>query len=116
MHWQKSLLSSPLGIDDYPSFRDTLSRANHVVVVGDNNGEIVFDRLLIEEMAKVRPCRYTYIVRGRPVINDVTIEDARSVGMHHVAELVQRGLRRARSAAVRLFQPECVNSWVELTW
>jgi len=87
----EALLTRPLGIDDYQSFREELSRADHVLIVGDNNGEIVFDRLLIEEMRKLRPCRYTYVVRGRPVINDVTHEDARSVGIDCVADIVENG-------------------------
>ena len=86
-----SMLAAPLAIDDYASFRQRMSVAEHILVVGDNNGEIVFDRLLIEEMRKVRDCRYTYVVRGRPVINDVTVEDARAVGMDRVAGLADSG-------------------------
>jgi damage-control phosphatase, subfamily I len=87
----EAMLTRPLGIDDYWSFQDVLSRAHHVLIVGDNNGEIVFDRLLIEEMMKIRACHYTYVVRGRPVINDVTLEDARSVGIDCVADIVESG-------------------------
>ena len=86
-----SMLAAPLGIDDYPALRECLSRAGHVLVVGDNNGEIVFDRLLIEQMQRIRPCRYTYVVRGRPVINDVTAEDALAVRMDRVADIVASG-------------------------
>lgn len=86
-----AMLAAPLAIDDYASYRRSLSHARHVLVVGDNNGEIVFDRLLIEEMRKARDCRYTYVVRGRPVINDVTVEDARAVGIDCVAGVVDSG-------------------------
>ncbi len=86
-----SMLAAPLGVDDYASFVDSLRRAEHVVVVGDNNGELVFDRLLIAEMRRLRSCRYTYVVRGRPVINDVTLSDAMSVGMGEVAALMDTG-------------------------
>jgi len=87
----EAMLASPLGIDDYTAFRRSLSHAGHVLMVGDNNGEIVFDRLLIEEMRKVRDCRFTYVVRGRPVINDITMEDAREVGIDRIAEVVDSG-------------------------
>ena len=83
-----SMLAAPLGVDDYRSFRERLAVARHVLVVGDNNGELVLDRLLIEEMQQMRSCRYTYVVRGRPVINDVTRDDALSVGMDRVADIV----------------------------
>ena len=87
----EAMIGGRLGIDDSEAFRHELSRAQHVLIVGDNNGEIVFDRLLIEEMARVRACRYTYVVRGRPVINDVTIHDAQSVGVDRVADVVESG-------------------------
>ncbi len=87
----ESMLAAPLGIDDYEAFRRRLSQARHVVMIGDNNGEVVFDRLLIQQMKKVRDCRYTYVVRGRPVINDVTVEDAHAVGIDHVAEVADTG-------------------------
>ena len=87
----ETMIGGQLGIDDYDAFRDALFRAQHVLVVGDNNGEIVFDRLLIEEMAREHACRFTYVVRGRPVINDVTAEDAREVGMDRVAAIVAGG-------------------------
>jgi len=98
-----SMLAAPLGIDDYAALRERLSEARHVLVVGDNNGEIVFDRLLIEQMRTIRPCRYTYVVRGRPVINDVTMEDALAVGMDRVADVVASG-----SGAPGLVLSDCV--------
>lgn len=87
----EAMLSEELGVDDYMSFAHCLGKASHVVFVGDNAGEIVFDRMLIEEMRKARDCRFTYVVRGRPVINDVTIEDARTVGIDRVAAIVDTG-------------------------
>ncbi|NLE94113.1 MAG: DUF89 family protein [Dehalococcoidia bacterium] len=87
----EAMLAAPLGIDDYEAFRHRLSQARHVVMIGDNNGEVVFDRLLIEQMKKVRGCRYTYVVRGRPVINDVTAKDAHAVGIDLVADVADTG-------------------------
>ena len=87
----RAMLSEELGVGDYVSFARCLGKASQVVFVGDNAGEIVFDRMLIEEMRKVRDCRFTYVVRGRPVINDVTIEDARTVGIDRVATIVDTG-------------------------
>lgn len=105
----EAMIGGRLGIDDCESFRDVLSRAQHVLIVGDNSGEIVFDRLLIEEMARVRACRYTYVVRGRPVINDVTIEDARSVGIDRIAEVVESG-----SGAPGLLLASCARNLQEM--
>lgn len=87
------VLATELAVNDYDAFAERLRSAGHVVVVGDNNGEIVFDRMLLEQMKRVRDCRYTYIVRGAPVINDVTREDARDVGIDLLADVVDSGSR-----------------------
>ncbi len=106
----RAALAAELGVNDYASFRSTLQKAAHVVVVGDNTGEIVFDRMLIEEMSKVSDCRFTYMVRGRPVINDVTIEDALTVGIDRLAAIADTGggapalvLARCSEEAMNLF-------------
>ncbi len=61
-----------------PALKDALGRARHVLFLADNTGEIAFDQLLIEQIG---PERVTVAVRGRPVINDATREDAEAVGL-----------------------------------
>jgi len=87
------VLSSELALDDYESLVARLRSADHVTVVGDNNGEVVFDRMLLEQLRRVRDCRYTYVVRGGPVINDVTRDDALEVGIDRLADVVDSGSR-----------------------
>lgn len=76
-----------LAIDHFASFRETLEKARHVVYLGDNAGETVFDRVLIETMGK----ETTYVVRDIPVINDATQEDARRSGLDAVARILPSG-------------------------
>ena len=59
-----------------------------VLYVLDNAGEIVFDRLLIEQLAghDVTAC-----VRGGPVINDATMVDAEQVGLADVCRVITTG-------------------------
>ncbi|MBN2797085.1 MAG: DUF89 family protein [Clostridia bacterium] len=66
---------------------DEIHSAKHIVVIGDNAGEIVFDRLLIEQINS----KVTYIVKGGPIVNDATRIDAEDVGMHKVAHVVDTG-------------------------
>ncbi len=62
--------------------------ADTILYLGDNAGEIVFDRMLIAHM----PCqKITYVVRGAPVINDVTMEDARQAGMLGLVRVIDNG-------------------------
>ncbi len=79
------------GVDDFERFRADLAEAKRVVYVGDNAGEIVFDRLLIEEIKKFSAAEIVYIVRGKPILNDVTLEDARTVGMPDVVRVISSG-------------------------
>ena len=58
----------------------------------DNAGEIVFDRLFIEELKRQYPeLQITAVVRGIPVLNDATMEDARTVGLDQVVPVIDNG-------------------------
>lgn len=69
-------------------FRNAVSRAEKILYLVDNAGEIVFDRLLIEQL----PCeKVTVVVKGNPVINDATIEDAEVAGLTRIVEVIDNG-------------------------
>lgn len=77
--------------DDGPFF-SILSRARQVLILGDNAGEIVFDKLLAKTLKAFKPgLTVTYAVRHRPVLNDITLEEARDIGMDEVAEVISSG-------------------------
>jgi uncharacterized protein with ATP-grasp and redox domains len=68
--------------------RTAVEKAETILVLGDNCGETVFDRLLIEQLP---PAKVYYAVKGHPVINDATLSDAQAAGLDAVAELVENG-------------------------
>jgi hypothetical protein len=74
-------------INHYQGFKEQLGRAQDIVYLGDNAGETVFDRLLIETMNKP----VTFVVRESPIINDATEEDALASGLGEVATIVSSG-------------------------
>jgi len=84
-------LARGLGDSDYPGFARRLEAADHLLYIGDNAGEIVFDRLLAEEIS-ARGVRITFVVRGAPILNDATLDDAREVGIDRVTEVVSSGV------------------------
>lgn len=84
----KSLEQITPAIDDSEYLQRDLKNARHLLYIGDNCGEIVFDKLFLENIAV--PMRY-FVVRGGPVVNDVTREDATAVGMEEVAEIISNG-------------------------
>ena len=69
--------------------REEISGAEKILYIGDNAGEIVLDRLFIENLPTGK---ITYAVRGGPVLNDATIEDAEMVGMGKVVRVITTGL------------------------
>ena len=73
---------------DPGAFRGAVEAAQDILYVADNAGEIVFDRLLIERLP---PGRVTLAVRGRPVLNDATRQDARVAGLDAIVPIVDSG-------------------------
>jgi len=69
-------------------FRGALSEASSILYLADNAGEIVFDRLLIEQLPTAR---VTLAVRGSPILNDATEKDARAAGLHEIVEIIDNG-------------------------
>ena len=83
----KQILKQDFAFCDYEEFKNQLHKAKSVLYLGDNAGESVFDKLLIEELGKP----VTYAVREIPVINDCVIEDAIASGIDKVAEIISSG-------------------------
>jgi uncharacterized protein with ATP-grasp and redox domains len=69
-------------------FKKSLSAAQRILYLADNAGEIVFDRLLIEQLPREK---VTVAVKGEPVINDATIRDAYAAGLHRIVEVIENG-------------------------
>ncbi len=80
-------LQKEFAIFDYESFKERLGQVDKVLYLGDNAGESVFDKILIEELKKP----VTYAVREIPVINDVTWDDALMAGLDEVATIISSG-------------------------
>jgi uncharacterized protein with ATP-grasp and redox domains len=77
--------SKDLVIDDTGRIYELARKAHTVLYLADNAGEIVFDTLLVEQL-KDMGSTVIVAVKGGPVINDATLEDAESSGMSKVAD------------------------------
>lgn len=73
---------------DVDVFRQAVDDARNILYLADNAGEIVFDRLLIEQLPMER---LTVAVRGRPVLNDATMADAKVAGLSDLVEVIDNG-------------------------
>lgn len=83
------VLEQGFAADDYPELVESISRAEEILVVGDNAGEIVFDKPLVRKLAE--RARVCYAVKEAPIINDATVEDAQYTGMDRIATVVTTG-------------------------
>jgi uncharacterized protein with ATP-grasp and redox domains len=81
-----------LTIDDSEKLHEKLKHAKSLLYIGDNCGEIVLDRIFIEAMKELFPDLHVYFgVKGKPIVNDATFEDATMVRMDQIAEIIDSG-------------------------
>ncbi|MBC7075938.1 MAG: DUF89 family protein [Syntrophomonadaceae bacterium] len=81
-------LQQELPTDTLQKFKESISNADRILFLGDNAGETVFDRILIEEMPMER---IVYAVKGGPIINDATLEDAEAAGLTGIVRVIDNG-------------------------
>jgi len=81
-------LSLPLDAEAMEEFRVAIEEAADILYLGDNAGEIVLDRLLIERMPREK---VTFVVKGGPILNDALIEDAQTVGLTDIVGVIDNG-------------------------
>ena len=78
----KEVLKKKFAIDDYEKLKENLKDAKTLLFFTDNAGEIGFDKLLVETFLKARRFeKISFVVKGGPIINDATLEDAAYVGL-----------------------------------
>ncbi len=64
------------------------NKSKKILYLGDNSGEIVFDKLLINELPKEK---ITYVVKKEPIVNDATMKDAIDVKMTALVRVIDNG-------------------------
>ncbi len=78
--------------DNYDLFSEKLDKVDKILLLGDNSGEIVFDKILVTELNGLGK-KVTYVVKEGPVLNDATMEDAVYTGMDKLAKVITNGSR-----------------------
>jgi len=86
----KTISPENLAINDYKMFKQSLLDTNHLLILLDNAGEIVFDKLLVETLRKSFPgLEIICSVRSAPIINDATLEDAKFIGLTDLVQVIE---------------------------
>ncbi len=74
------------------ALKKDLSVARRIVLLTDNCGEIVLDKLLLKVIKELYPeAELNIMVRGGEVLNDATRKDALEVGLDKVGSVVDNG-------------------------
>ena len=76
----EDLLKEGLAVDHTPRMKEILEKAENIIFMPDNMGEILFDQLLIEQLKRF-DVKITMIVKGAPILTDVTMPDAIALGL-----------------------------------
>lgn len=83
----KALMAN-FAIDHSKELFSRIKSAKNILFLGDNAGEIVFDKLLIEV---INQQNITYVVRGGNALNDATLTDATDVGLTDIVPVISNG-------------------------
>ena len=81
-------LNRPIPFESIGLLRRAIEEADDILYIGDNAGEIVFDGLFIEQMPREK---VTFVVKGGPIINDATRDDAEAVGLADIVSVIDNG-------------------------
>ncbi len=85
-------LRKPILSESLADLERRLQSSRVVLILGDNSGEIVFDRLFIETVKSIFDLEVIFAVRNVPTLNDATAQEATIVEMDKVAEIVENGI------------------------
>lgn len=80
--------SKEFSMCDIKKFREDIENGKTLLIIGDNAGETVFDRILAEELLHLD---ITYAVRSAPIINDATVEEAYESGLDYCTRIISTG-------------------------
>lgn len=79
------LLAQGIVSDDTVKLKQAVSDSDTILYVFDNCGESQLDKVLIKEIQNMGK-RVVGVVRGEPILNDVTVSDAERIGLDEVVD------------------------------
>lgn len=100
------ITSDNIDLSSLQKFKEDLVNSNLILYIGDNYEEALFDKFLLNELNHKR---VVYAVRSKPILNDITIEDAYKLGMDKICEVIESG-----STIAGTDLRECTNEFMDL--
>jgi len=84
----ENIFNTPFKIDNYLELKEKLKTAKNIVIIADNAGENIFDVILADVLKSIYNVKIFYFVRGKPIINDVTIKEAKKSEIEKFATII----------------------------
>jgi uncharacterized protein with ATP-grasp and redox domains len=110
----RQVLKKGFAIDDYEKLKEKLNDAETLLFFVDNAGEIGLDKLLVETFLEQKKFeKIVFVVKGGPIINDATLEDAVYMGLDRLpnSEFLTIGNGEAGTGPARSSQT--VKNWIK---
>lgn len=88
-----NIFHTNFAINDYKIFKEELEKTKELVILSDNAGENVFDKILVKTIKELYPkVKIYYATRGEAIINDITIKEALQIGIDKYCEVISSGV------------------------
>lgn len=88
-----NIFDTQFAINDYEKFKKELEKTEQLIILSDNAGENVFDKVLIKTIKEIYPTlKIYYATRDKPIINDITTKEAFQVGIDEYCEVISTGV------------------------
>jgi hypothetical protein len=84
----KKITSNYLELPAFLNFKEDLARAERILYIADNYEEALFDKILLTELL---PKKIVFATRSKAVLNDITINDAKKLGIDKICEVIESG-------------------------
>ncbi|WP_455645035.1 damage-control phosphatase ARMT1 family protein [Methanosphaera sp.] len=87
----KKQINKPFIINDLDKLDSSLKKANTILYLVDNGGEIVFDKLLVKKIKEDYDVEIILAVKEGPILNDALMQDAKNLELDKYAKLITTG-------------------------
>ena len=86
------ITSKQINLDALSKFKEDFNNARRILFIADNYEEALFDKFLIEQL---KPKEIVFAVRSNEILNDITFEDAKNLGIDRLCKIIESGSRIA---------------------
>jgi len=100
------IVSNTIDLSSLPRFKDDLKKAELILYIGDNYEEALFDKFLLSELL---PRKVVFAVRSKPILNDITLDDAKRIGINSICTVIESG-----STIAGTDLKQCTSEFLEL--